>query len=97
MDKYEMRRRMMNLAIAVIKLTKNFPLSQESKVITYQITKSTSFTAANYWAACRDKSAQDFISKMGIVKEECDETPIKNHIRSMSFNPKSEIRNPKFL
>lgn len=74
MDKYEMQRRMMNLTIAVIKLTKVFPLSQESKVITYQIIKSSSSTAANYRAACRAKSTKDFISKMGIVEEECDET-----------------------
>jgi four helix bundle protein len=74
MDKYEMQRRMMNLAIAVIKLTKVLPISQESKVITYQIIKSASSTAANYRAACRAKSTKDFISKMGIVEEECDET-----------------------
>ncbi len=74
MDKYEMQRRMMNLAIAVIKLTKEFPLSQESKVITYQIIKSASSTAANYRAACRAKSTKDFIAKMGIIEEECDET-----------------------
>lgn len=74
MDKYEMQRRMMNLTIAVINLTKGFPISQESKVITYQIIKSASSTAANYRAACRAKSTKDFISKMGIVEEECDET-----------------------
>ncbi|GMV95158.1 MAG: hypothetical protein AMXMBFR82_49360 [Candidatus Hydrogenedentota bacterium] len=28
---------------------------------------------ANYRAACRAKSRPDFISKMGIVEEECDE------------------------
>jgi len=74
MDKYEMQGRMMNLTIAVIKLTKVFPLSQESKVITYQIIKSASSTAANYRAACRAKSTKDFIAKLGIVEEECDET-----------------------
>jgi len=74
MDKYEMQRRMMNLTIAVIKLTRAFPFNQESKVITYQIIKSASSTAANYRAACRAKSTKDFIAKMGIVEEECDET-----------------------
>ena len=29
---------------------------------------------ANYRAACRAKSRADFISKMGTVEEECDET-----------------------
>jgi four helix bundle protein len=74
MDKYEMQKRTMKMALAVIKLTKLFPLSQESKVITYQVIKSSTSTAANYRAACRAKSTKDFIAKLGIVEEECDET-----------------------
>ncbi len=50
------------------------PISQESKVITYQIIKSATSTAANYRAACRAKSRKDFVAKLGIVEEECDET-----------------------
>ncbi|MDY0104609.1 MAG: four helix bundle protein, partial [Lentimicrobium sp.] len=74
MDKFEMQRRMMKLKLEVIKLTKIFPISQESKVISYQIIRCTSSTAANYRAACRAKSTKDFIAKMGIVEEESDET-----------------------
>lgn len=62
------------MALEVIKLTKLFPLSQESKVITYQIIKSSTSTAANYRAAGRGKSSKDFIAKLGIAEEECDET-----------------------
>ena len=32
--------------------------------------------AANYRAACRCKSRRDFISKIGTVIEECDETQL---------------------
>lgn len=74
MDKFEMQRRMMKLTIDVIKLTKLFPLSQESKVISNQIIRCSSSTAANYRASCRAKSTRDFIAKMGIVEEESDET-----------------------
>jgi four helix bundle protein len=74
MDKYELQKRTMKLALEVIKLTKLFPVSQESKVITYQIIKSSTSTAANYRAACRAKSSKDFIAKLGIAEEECDET-----------------------
>jgi four helix bundle protein len=92
MDKYEMQRRMMNLTIAVIKLTKVFPLSQESKVITYQVIKSASSTAANYRAACRAKSTKDFIAKMGIVEEECDETAFwLELIKSTDLATKEEV------
>ncbi len=62
------------MALDVIKLTKLFPLSQESKVITYQIIKSATSTAANYRSAGRGKSHKDFIAKLGIAEEECDET-----------------------
>lgn len=62
------------MALEVIKLTKLFPLCQESKVITYQIIKSATSTAANYRAAGRGKSGRDFIAKLGIAEEEVDET-----------------------
>lgn len=74
MDKFELQNRTKHLAIRIIKLTKTFPLSQEGKVISNQIIRSGTSVAANYRAACRAKSPKDFISKMGIVEEECDET-----------------------
>jgi four helix bundle protein len=64
----------MNMALEVIKLTKLFPVCQESKVVTYQIIKSSTSTAANYRSAGRGKSSKDFIAKLGIAEEECDET-----------------------
>lgn len=69
-----MNKRTMKMALEIIKLTKLFPLSQESKVITYQIIKSATSTSANYRAAGRGKSTKDFIAKLGIAEEECDET-----------------------
>ena len=74
MDRLEMNRRTMNMALEVIKLTKLFPVCQESKVVTYQIIKSSTSTAANYRSAGRGKSSKDFIAKLGIAEEECDET-----------------------
>jgi four helix bundle protein len=74
MDRFDMNKRTMKMALEVIKLTKLFPLSQESKVITYQIIKSATSTAANYRSAGRGKSAKDFIAKLGIAEEEVDET-----------------------
>ena len=74
MDKFELQNRTKHLAIRVIKLTKTFSLSQEGKVISNQIIRSGTSVASNYRAACRAKSPKDFISKMGIVEEESDET-----------------------
>jgi len=74
MDKFELQNRTKLLAIRVIKLTKTFQLSQEGKVISNQIIRSGTSVASNYRSACGAKSPKDFISKMGIVEEECDET-----------------------
>lgn len=55
MDKYDIQKRAMKLAIEVIQLTKKSPACQEGKVVTYQVIKSSTSTAANYRAACRAK------------------------------------------
>jgi len=65
MDKFELQQRTKLMAISVIRLTKKFPMSQESKVISNQIIRSATSVAANYRAACRAKSQRDFISKNG--------------------------------
>ena len=74
MDKFEIQRRAMKIAFDVIKFTKMLPASQESKVISYQVIKSSTSTASNYQSAGRGKSMKDFIAKLGIAEEECDET-----------------------
>lgn len=38
-----------------------------------QLIRSSSSVGANYRAACRAKSGADFINKLKIVEEECDE------------------------
>jgi four helix bundle protein len=74
MNRDDMQKRTMRMALEVIKLTKLFPNCHEGKVISYQIIKSSTSTAANYRAAGRAKSTKDFISKLCIAEEECDET-----------------------
>jgi len=56
MERSDMNKRTMKMALDVIKLTKLLPLCQESKVFTYQIIKSSTSSAANYRSAGRDKS-----------------------------------------
>jgi four helix bundle protein len=74
MDRFDMNKRTMKMDLEVIKLTKLFLLSQESKAVTYQIIKSSTSTAADSRSAGRAKSSKDFIAKLGIAEEECDET-----------------------
>jgi four helix bundle protein len=75
MDKIDFQKRTKYFAINVIRFTKLLPERViESDVFKRQIIRSASSTAANYRASCRAKSQKDFISKMTIVEEECDET-----------------------
>jgi four helix bundle protein len=61
-------------AIAIIKFLKTIKANEEMYVIKNQLIKSATSTAANYRATCRAKSKADFVSKLGIVHEEADET-----------------------
>jgi four helix bundle protein len=45
-----------------------------SRTLGQQLLRAGTSVAANYRAAVRGKSAADFIAKMGIVEEECDES-----------------------
>ena len=50
------------------------PKTRTGDVISKQLLRSGTSVGANYRAACRAKSPADFIAKMKIVEEECDET-----------------------
>ena len=61
-------------ALQVIRLCRVLPRSQESSIITSQLLRSATSVGANYRAVCRARSTADFVSKLGIVLEEADET-----------------------
>jgi four helix bundle protein len=65
---------MMELAIDVISFTSKFPKEVVYQVIERQLIRSVTSVGANYHAACRAKSRPDFINKLHIVEEECDES-----------------------
>jgi four helix bundle protein len=61
-------------ALQVIHLFRTLPRTQESSIITRQLLRSATSVGANYRAVCRARSTADFVSKLGIVLEEADET-----------------------
>ena len=61
-------------ALQVIRLCRALPRSQESSIITRQLLRSATSVGANYRAVCRARSTADFVSKLGIVLEEAEET-----------------------
>src|SRR5436305_13996390 len=60
-------------ALRAIRLVEALPRSRAADVIGGQLVRCATSVGPNYRAACRPKSAADFIAKMGIVEEEADE------------------------
>jgi len=60
-------------AIRVIKAFARLPKEEATRIVGRQFLRSGTSVAANYRAACRSRSAGDFISKISIVAEEADE------------------------
>ena len=74
MNNYALKDRTKKFAVEVIKLSSQLPNKQVGWVISKQIIRSSTSVAANYRAVNRAKSDRDFISKMGTVIEESDDT-----------------------
>ena len=74
MTKDELKRRTRRFALDVIRLVDSLPRSKTTEVIGRQLLRSATSVGANYRAACRARSSADFVSQMGIVEEEADES-----------------------
>jgi four helix bundle protein len=74
MTPQEMKDRTKRFALDVLELLEGLPPSLTHRVVSGQLGRSAPSTAANYRAACRARSKAEFISKLGIVEEEADES-----------------------
>jgi four helix bundle protein len=70
----DLRLRTKQFALAIIRLCRELPRNTEGFVIGKQLIRSGTSVAANYRATQRARSKAEFISKIGIVVEEADET-----------------------
>ena len=61
-------------ALSIIRLYKMLPETTEAQVLGKQLLRSGTSTGANTRAAFRGRSTKEFIAKMGIAIEECDES-----------------------
>src|ERR1041385_6875483 len=73
-DADELKRRSKAFAVRVVKLCRAMPHNLETRTVESQVLRSATSVAANYRAVCRARSHPDFVSKIGIVVEERDET-----------------------
>jgi four helix bundle protein len=70
----DLKERTKEFALRIIKLVEALPRRGTADVMGRQLLRSGTSVGANYRSACRAKSTADFISKMGIVEEEPDES-----------------------
>lgn len=62
------------LALDIVSFSQEIPDSPAGRVVRYQLIKSATSVAANYRAAKRARSKDEFVAKLGIVEEEADES-----------------------
>jgi len=74
MSNENLKIRTKRFALDVIRLVETLPRDRVSDVLCRQLLRSGTSVGANYRAACRAKSPADFISKLGTVEEEADES-----------------------
>jgi four helix bundle protein len=70
----ELLDRTKKFAVRIVKLFRSLSKSPDAQVLGKQLLRSGTSVAANYRAACRSRSRSEFISKIGVVVEEADET-----------------------
>ena len=70
----EMKQRTKAFALRVIRLVQALPRNEVARTVGGQLLRSGTSVGANYRSACRAKSRPDFVPKLKIVEEECDES-----------------------
>ena len=74
MTRDEMKFRTKAYANRIVKLCSALPSNWVAQTLGKQRLRSGTSAGANYRAACRAKSNADFVNKLRIVEEECDES-----------------------
>lgn len=70
----DLRQRTKTFALRIIRLYSALPNAAEAQIIGKQLLRSGTSVAANYREATRGRSDHEYISKLGIVEQELDET-----------------------
>jgi four helix bundle protein len=74
MTREEMKARTKAYANRIVKLYEALPEKWVARTLGMQLLRSGTSVGANYRAVCRAKSTADFLNKLRIVEEECDES-----------------------
>ena len=74
MTKEDMKLRTKKFAVSVILASETFKNTIAGRELVKQIVRSAMSVSGNYRSACRGRSKAEWLSKLGIVEEEADET-----------------------
>ena len=74
MDFENLKQRTKEFGMNIIRLAEALPGDPTSRILPGQLVRAGTSVGANYRAACRAKSTADFVSKLGTVEEESDES-----------------------
>jgi four helix bundle protein len=70
----ELKDRTFEFGVRVVQAVESLPKTDTAKILGRQLLRAGTSVGANYRAASRARSRADFLSKLGIVEEECDES-----------------------
>ena len=97
MNTNQLKNRTQKFAIRMLFFLKEIPNTNPYYSISNQLCRASTSVGANYRAATRAKSLPDFINKLKIVEEECDECmyfmEILMEIDSKYKEPLKELHN----
>jgi four helix bundle protein len=93
-DRERIKIRTKKFAVAILNLVDELPNRRSANIIGNQLGRSASSIASNYRAACRARSHAEFISKIGIVEEEADESTFWLDIIPETKNSTVELITP---
>ena len=74
MTREEMKQRTKAYTNRIVRLCSALPDHWIARTLGRQLLRSGTSVGANYRAVCRAKSRADFINKLRVVEEECDES-----------------------
>jgi four helix bundle protein len=74
MNPEEFKKRTVKFALKAVRFVQSLPRSGTGHVAGRQFLRLATSVGANYRSACCAKSHADFIAKLAIVHEECDES-----------------------
>jgi len=74
MKSSDLKRRTFDFGVRCVRLAEALPKSRTADALGLQLLRCGTSVGANYRAACRARTRAEFLAKLGIVEEECDES-----------------------